>query len=502
MSDEFYDILKKVEGTIEQIDVDIVHIKQALKIVEKYIQDNNLVLYGGQALHYALMIKDGVGIYTKNNLPDYDFLVAHPWQDSIDLADLIVKQGIENISCINAMHLTTRRVRYNFQTVADLSYYPKNILKIIPKIKYDKFYLVHPNWQRLDFHRELIYLFENAPFETVKHRTNKTIARFAKINKNYPIKPNKKIMQTTIDLWKKNKVKKLNFLELFPEKTFQDNCISGMHAYACYYAIIKQTLYTQQLKNRERYNYLISRICPMEINWENLEITIPKNLPARFNILSDNFLEIQPRKYKTKKFYRRFLDDIRPRVSQFINNKNKWSLDIYDNKGKYTSASSLENIAKYSEKLDVFFSTEIKTKIASVQVILLDFLVQYFLTKDEIWIYLYTSAEALVVIAEQIYLEIQDENWLKIPFFLGTEYYGSENWSLNQLYNYWKTEMYVKKDNREVMNMRPPNYYPEAGKMEPREWENPKSWIFQWDGKETDELKPLEKNYEDNYSNS
>ncbi len=94
---------------------------------------------------------------------------------------------MDGISAINAYHTTTRKVRYNFMEVADISYIPKDIFNNLPYLMYNKMKIIHPNFQRLDMHKSLSNLYTNLPMDNFRHRIKKDITRFNLLEKHFKI---------------------------------------------------------------------------------------------------------------------------------------------------------------------------------------------------------------------------------------------------------------------------------------------------------------------------
>lgn len=161
-------------------------IVKALDIVKQFIIDKSLILVGGMAIDFALKLK-GDKIYSDNQLPDYDFYSSTHIDDAYELASDLCKKGFKNISCIQAMHLTTMKVRVDFEVVADITYCPVSIFKRVPYLKYGDIKIVHPHYQMIDQHNALSIPFENPGREVIFHRWKKDMLRYDKLYKYYPV---------------------------------------------------------------------------------------------------------------------------------------------------------------------------------------------------------------------------------------------------------------------------------------------------------------------------
>jgi hypothetical protein len=170
-------------------------LNKALDVVKQFIIDKNLILVGGMAIDYALKLK-GDMIYSDDQLPDYDFYSPSHTEHAYELGAMLCKMGFENVSCIQAMHITTMKVRVNFETVADITHCPKKVWEQVPTIMYNKLRIVHPNFQMIDQHSSLSMPFENPGREVIFHRWKKDLVRYDKLYKHYPIVSVEDVIET------------------------------------------------------------------------------------------------------------------------------------------------------------------------------------------------------------------------------------------------------------------------------------------------------------------
>jgi hypothetical protein len=166
-------------------------IETALGLVKEFIINNNLILVGGLAIHMALELK-GKYLYENYVVPDYDAITPTPIEHAYALAKLISAAGLPNVSAIPARHMTTMRVRVDFEPVADFTFCPPVIFKTIRTLYgTDKMLIRHPDYQRLELHRAIALLYENTPQETLTFRAVKDMKRFDLISEVFPMKPSK-----------------------------------------------------------------------------------------------------------------------------------------------------------------------------------------------------------------------------------------------------------------------------------------------------------------------
>jgi hypothetical protein len=195
MSDEqFFEKLSR------SYDINIVIILESLKVVKKFIKDNDLILYGGQAIDSALR-KKGSHLYNENSIPDYDFYSPNNVNHSYELANILVDLGYENVSVIRRMHVQTMAVRIDFINIADISFVPKTIFDKLPVIKFDEMNVIDPLYQKIDMHLALAFPFKGPPKENIFNRWKKDIDRFNMLSKFYPLKvDNVKISKTKTEV--------------------------------------------------------------------------------------------------------------------------------------------------------------------------------------------------------------------------------------------------------------------------------------------------------------
>jgi hypothetical protein len=162
------------------------NISRALEIVKNFILTRQRIIVGGQGIEFALRAK-GSYLYSESTIPDYDIISCDFHKDAYTIANML-SEHFDRVDVINALHVSTMRVRINFVVTADVSYIPKNIYDKIPFIMYEGLKVVHPNFQCIDQHVALSLPFENPPRETIisaKRWTN-DITRYELLTQYYP----------------------------------------------------------------------------------------------------------------------------------------------------------------------------------------------------------------------------------------------------------------------------------------------------------------------------
>ncbi len=184
---DWLDSRAKEYETITQLrDADRVPVTRALAIVRDFIAERRLILYGGQAIDFALRLR-GSEIYPAHQTPDYDFYSPDSVKDAYDLADRLRAAGLVEAGAIPAIHVQTMRVKTDFVFVADISYAPPSVFSRLPTLTYQGMRVLHPDYQRADMHLAFCFPFNSPPLEDVFHRFGKDLRRLALLEKHFPI---------------------------------------------------------------------------------------------------------------------------------------------------------------------------------------------------------------------------------------------------------------------------------------------------------------------------
>lgn len=197
-------------------------INSVLDIVKQFIIDRRRIIVGGMMIDMSLKLK-GDEIYGPNVLPDYDFYSPNHFRDAYDLGEILCHAGYKQISVIPAQHVTTMKVRVDFEVVADITYCPQNIYDNIPTLMYDKFIIRHPHVQMIDQHLALSNPFTNPGREVIFDRWKKDCDRYDMLYKYYPIE------STTDDIIIPSRMPNKDILK--------NNCLGGLDAF--YYWVKK-----------------------------------------------------------------------------------------------------------------------------------------------------------------------------------------------------------------------------------------------------------------------
>ena len=122
-------------------------------LIESFISKKELICYGGTAINVYL--PNDKKFYEDNDIPDYDCFSSNPITDVKELADILVKNNIENVEVKAALFKGTYKIFANGYNAIDLSYVPKMIFDAIPFLEIDNIRYVHPSFAMIDLYRML-----------------------------------------------------------------------------------------------------------------------------------------------------------------------------------------------------------------------------------------------------------------------------------------------------------------------------------------------------------
>jgi len=194
-------------------------VQKIILIVEQFIISKKLVCYGGTAINNILPEEDR--FYNKEvEMPDYDFFSPNSMTDAKDLADIYYKAGYSEVEAKAGMHHGTYKVFVNFMPIADITYMPQELFKVVKKnsITVNNIMYAPPDYLRMSMYLEL-----SRPKGDVS-RWEKVLKRLILLNKNYPMK--------------NPKCKFINFMRGFTGKAADAESI---------YDIVKNSIIDQEL---------------------------------------------------------------------------------------------------------------------------------------------------------------------------------------------------------------------------------------------------------------
>lgn len=158
--------------------------KKIISIIEDFIKEKELIVYGGNAQNLAIKKLDKNGVFYDNeDVHDYDVYSFDPKSHAISLTKRIYSAGFKNILAIEAIHVETYSIKYYGTPLCDFSYMPKYIYDNLPYLKMDGFKIVNPYIAYIDFMRMF-----NDPLTSSSFRWDKNFERFNTMQKYYPFK--------------------------------------------------------------------------------------------------------------------------------------------------------------------------------------------------------------------------------------------------------------------------------------------------------------------------
>lgn len=212
----------------------------ALKIVDQYILDNQLLITGGLALDYALQTKNRV-LYDEYTFPDYDVLCNDPVKHCNDLAMILCTKHNMDVDVVQAIHNTTLRVKVYSYTVFDCTYVPFYLLEKIPYMNYQNYKILNPHFLMVYQYLSLASLFSmTGKAFNYEHRLEKDYTRNLIIQTyfpykylyNIPIEPSTQLFTIKIpmqifsfkdDVYYKTNIDKLNNINDYKDGWFFTN---------------------------------------------------------------------------------------------------------------------------------------------------------------------------------------------------------------------------------------------------------------------------------------
>lgn len=129
----------------------------AQRIVIDYVKINKRKIYGGLAIHFALISKNHKGIYDSFDNIDIDFYSPDPNKDTVEITNALLRTGYENVSAKEAQHVGTIKIKTRRDDVADITYsWIYNYNKIPYMETKDGFRFVSPEYQIIDIYHTFI----------------------------------------------------------------------------------------------------------------------------------------------------------------------------------------------------------------------------------------------------------------------------------------------------------------------------------------------------------
>lgn len=333
--DNILDALPKIQEQIRIFELNkmipnLQEINKVNGIIHNYIKDNNKIIYGGFAQNLLIKNKNPKdGIYKELDTPDIEFYSSNPIDDVVNICNLLLKAGFENITAEEGVHHETFKIFVNFKDYCDISFIEPSIEKNIDIIIIENFKMPLPLFIYIDSWR--VY---SDPI-TSYWRIEKTFTRTNKLLKYYPL-PNK--------TGKVNFSFK-NFNEINPILDYLRDVIRN------YDSLIMTGIYS--------YNYLFKKANLPQFLIPEIQYTL---ISTNYDYDVNQIFQILKNKYQNNlqvfEFYPFFM--VRDRSTHFIINGHR-ILRIFKNNGKCITFN--QSINK-------------KLKIGSFQLLILEVLIE------------------------------------------------------------------------------------------------------------------------------
>ena len=156
-------------------------IKKIISILEDFIIEKKVLLYGGTAINNILP-KYAQFYDRSTEIPDYDFYSPDALAHAKELADIYYKEGYVEVEAKSGIHMGTFKVFVNFIPIADITQMHEQLYKALMKdsIIISKMYYTPPNYLRMSMYLEL-----SRPSGDLS-RWEKVLKRLNLLNKYYP----------------------------------------------------------------------------------------------------------------------------------------------------------------------------------------------------------------------------------------------------------------------------------------------------------------------------
>jgi hypothetical protein len=174
--------MKEAKKKIGKRTIKSVVVQKMITIVEMFLKQEKLIVYGGTAINNLL--PENEQFYDRTvDLADYDFFTTEGVTDAKKLADLYLANGFKEVEAKAAQHYATFKVFVNFIPIADVSTISNQVFNLLKKnsIEKDGIFYAAPNFLRMAMYTELSRPAGNTD------RWEKVVKRLKLFNKYHPI---------------------------------------------------------------------------------------------------------------------------------------------------------------------------------------------------------------------------------------------------------------------------------------------------------------------------
>jgi hypothetical protein len=238
-------------------------------ILEEFIENKKLILYGGYAIN-AILPKYARFYNEDTDLPDYDFYSPNSLEHAIELANVYFKKGYTEVEAKAGVHYGTFKVYVNFIPIADITFLEKEIFNNIQKesIKMNGMMYAPANFLRMNMFLEL-----SRPMGDVS-RWEKVLKRLNMLNEFYPLVINENCNTVDFQRQMDTNTKDSEKIYLIVRDTF-------IFLGAVFFGGYASSLYSQYMPINQR--KIIDKIPDFDVLYEN-----PENAA---NIVKEKLLE-------------------------------------------------------------------------------------------------------------------------------------------------------------------------------------------------------------------
>lgn len=378
-------------------------------IVENYIRKHDRILTGGMAQDFIYRTI-GERLYGDNEVPDYDFLTDNFPEDAYEIARELCEKGFENVSIVQGVHHTTLKVFVDNESAADVSYVPTNLYESIPTVTYKGIRCVSFIYTRIQMHESLSKLYHNPPMENLVGRFLKDTKRFNMFDELFPVEtpPNKDL---------NGKILEIKF------KDIDNMCVSGISAYA-----VMTEVFEKYIKEHDIDNGIP---VPDYVKFDGLKI----GDTCHFPIGNGPFRIFTRTKFSRGDKYAP-LFDWTPANYRFKDKGVDWIVE------EYTEGYISFNFVEMNKK---------KIRIANMNVLLKEFLIEYVMSKNKDYLLLYESLRKICVYMDSA--DPSEPDILDLPFFPSLHRFGGDNirkktvLKRNQFYDEDKDKWIIRQSN-------------------------------------------------------
>ena len=255
--------------------------KTIIEIVEKFIQKNNCICYGGTAINNILP-KEAQFYDKKTEFPDYDFYSPNALKHAKELADLYLKKGFTLIEAKSGVHHGTYKVFVNYLPVADITQIDDEIFATLKKesISRNKILYCSPNFLRMGMYLEL-----SRPLGDVS-RWEKVLKRISLLNKHYPLLGEDCKQEAIQRLFESTQISESKVYETLRNIFVDNNCV--------FFGAMAYRLYSKYIPEKEKCK--IKKIPDFDILAENPVDICDKivNIFSKMNYKDVNIVEHEP----------------------------------------------------------------------------------------------------------------------------------------------------------------------------------------------------------------